>query len=84
MWQGSAAEYRHERDNEVVCAECGAKRKDCCTGPGGVRDAHESRYRLGQLEQEHERLQDEAHAVGLKLAEHRQMIKAARMKAGAT
>lgn len=63
MWRGSAMEYEHEKQNERVCLECGAKRKDHCTGDGKW---HESRRQLMATEREFERLQDLASDYGLK------------------
>lgn len=75
MWQGSAAEYRYEHQNEVVCLQCGAKRKDLCTGPGGVVDAHYSRSAYEDLLREYDRKQDEAYQVSIKIEEYRQKVR---------
>jgi hypothetical protein len=75
MWQGSAAEYRHERDNEIVRLECLSKRKDCCKDArGGVVDAHPSRGRYAEMEQEHDRLEDRACELRIKLSDLRTEI----------
>ncbi len=72
MWGGSAAEYRHEKANEAVCAECGAKRKDPCRNDiGNAVDGHQSRARLEMAIAEFERLQDRASMLGITIAEMR-------------
>lgn len=81
MWSGSAAEYRHERDNEIVCAECGAKRKDLCRDPNGnVVDGHASRAQYALLEREHEAAEDRAYAIQHQLSDLRTKIRVAEEK----
>ncbi len=86
MWRGSAMEYRHERDNEIVCEECGSKRKDLCRDTSGnVVDGHSPRSWYMALETRYERLQDEACEVGIQLANQREKIrKSVEVRAGLT
>jgi len=61
-------EYAHERANEPVCAECGAKRKDrCVTEEGKPRVAHDSRVRFETLERDHEHYENKAYDVRMSL-----------------
>lgn len=78
MWGGSAAEYRHEQANEIVCAECGAKRKDVCRNAiGNAIDSHASRGRLEMAIAEFNRLQDRASDIGVTISNMRHEAKLA-------
>lgn len=72
MWSGSSAEYRYTQANEIVCAECGAKRKDLCrNADGNVVDGHQPRARLEMAIAEFNRLQDRASDLGIAIVDMR-------------
>ena len=76
MWRGSAAEYRHERENEVVCLDCGAKRKDACTtSDGAACHGHPTRAHYAEMEEAHRRAQDRVHELQRRLDEYRAQVR---------